>query len=77
MTKFKQSERKFRELQSLLEQQRSITAELNKYDDEMRREVEQGLRHERAVSDMIAQSEPTTPPEEYDAVPGRYRLLRY
>ena len=68
-----QSERRIRELQSLLEQQRSIAAELTKFDDETRREVEQGLVHERAVSDMIAQSEPTTPPEEYhDIVPSMY-----
>lgn len=67
---FEQSERKIRELHSLLEQQRTIAAELSKFDDETRREVEHGLRHERAVSDMIAQSEPTTPPEEYDSVPS-------
>lgn len=67
----RQSERKIRELHSLLEQQRNIAAELSKFDDETRREVEHGLRHERAVSDMIAQSEPTTPPEEYDSVPSR------
>lgn len=66
-----QSERKIRHIEQLLEQQRTIAAELEQIDDETRREVEQGLRHERAVSDMIAQSEPTTPPSEYqDKVPG-------
>ena len=64
-------------MQILLEQQRTITAELNKFDDETRREAEHGLRHERAVSDMIAQSEPTTPPEEYDLVPSACSPLEY
>lgn len=72
---YEQSERKIRELHNLLEQQRTIAAELSKFDDETRREVEHGLRHERAVSDMIAQSEPTTPPEEYDSVPSAYHPL--
>lgn len=63
----KQSERRIRHIEGLLEQQRRIAAELEQVDDETRREVEQGLVHERAVTQMIAQSEPTTPPEYQDA----------
>lgn len=77
VTNYEQSERKARELQTLLEQQRNLAAEIDKFDPETRRNVEEGLRHERAVSDMIAQSEPTTPPEEYqDSVPSMYPLPR-
>lgn len=66
------SERKIRHIEVLLEQQRRIAAELEQVDNETRLEVEEGLRHERAVSQMIAQSEPTTPPEYHDAFPGQY-----
>ncbi len=55
-----------RQIEMLLEQQRRIAAELDQVDEPTLREVEQGLRHERAVSQMIAQSEPTTPPEYQD-----------
>lgn len=65
-----QSERRIRQIESLLEQQRRINAELEQVDDDTRREVEEGLRHERAVTQMIAQSEPTTPPEYQDAFPS-------
>ena len=67
-----QSERRIRHIETLLEQQRRIAAELEQVDDETRREVEQGLRHERAVTQMIAQSELTTPPEYQDGFPGTY-----
>jgi len=60
-----------------LEQQRSIEAELEKIDNETRREVEQGLRHERAVSDIISQSEPTSPPSEAaDVVPSEFHATQ-
>ena len=62
-----QSERRMRHIENLLEQQRRIAAELEQVDGATRREVEDGLRHERAVTQMIAQSEPTTPPEYQDA----------
>ena len=62
-----QSERRIRHIESLLEQQRRIAAELEQVDDQTRRDVEDGLRHERAVTQMIAQSEPTTPPEYQDS----------
>lgn len=65
-----QSERRIRHIESLLEQQRRIAAELEQVDDQTRREVEDGLRHERAVTQMIAQSEPTTPPEYQDGFQG-------
>ena len=62
-----QSERKIRRIEGLLEQQRRIEAELEQVDRDTRREVEEGLRHERSVTQMIAQSEPTTPPEYQDS----------
>jgi hypothetical protein len=65
-----QSERKIRHIEGLLEQQRRIAAELEQVDDQTRREVEEGLRHEHSISHMIAQSEPTTPPEYHDAFPS-------
>ena len=65
-----QSDRKIRHIENLLEQQRRITAQLEQVDDETRREVEDGLRHEHAVNQMMAQSEPTTPPEYQDAFPS-------
>ena len=69
-----QSERRIRHIEGLLEQQRRIAAELEQVDDTTRREVEEGLRHERAVSQMMAQSEPTTPPEYQDGFPSMYNL---
>ena len=65
-----QSERNIRRAGDLLEQQRRINAELEQIDTETRREAEEGLRHERSVTQMIAQSEPTTPPEYQDTFPS-------
>lgn len=70
-----QSERRIRHIEGLLEQQRKIAAELEQVDHETRLEVEEGLRHERAVTQMIAQSEPTTPPEYQNTLPSTYKLL--
>jgi hypothetical protein len=70
-----QSERSIRRAGDLLEQQRRIAAELEQIDTETRREAEEGLRHERAVTQMIAQSEPTTPPEYQNTFPSVYRCL--
>lgn len=70
-----QSERRIRRIEALLEEQRRIATELDQVDDETRREVEQTLRHEHAVTQMIAQSEPTTPPEYQDAFPSKFHLL--
>ena len=61
------SDRRIKHIETLLEQQRRITAELEAVDDETRREVEEGLRHERTITQMIAQSEPTTPPDYQDS----------
>ncbi|KAK3701582.1 hypothetical protein LTR37_015436 [Vermiconidia calcicola] len=72
------SDRRIKHIETLLEQQRRITAELEAVDDETRREVEEGLRHERTITQMIAQSEPTTPPDYQDSFtssvsrPNRY-----
>ena len=65
-----QSERKIRHIENLLEQQRRINAELEQVDNDTRREVEEGLRHERAVTEFMAQSEPTTPPEFQEPLPA-------
>lgn len=67
---FHQGERRIRQLEDLLAQQRRLAAELEKFDPETRAEVEQGLLHERSVHQMIAQSEPTTPPEYQDVFPS-------
>lgn len=64
-----QSEQKSRFYESLLAEQRRIQAYIEQIDPETRREVDENLRHEHAVSQMIAQSEPTTPPDFGDAFP--------
>ena len=67
-----QSERRIRHIEALLEQQRKIAAELEQVDNETRREVEETLRHERDVDHLMAQSEPTTPPEYHDTFSGMH-----
>lgn len=69
---FEQSERRIRHIEGLLEQQRRIAAELEQVDDQTRRDIEETLRHERSVNQMMAQSEPTTPPEYQDAFASMY-----
>ncbi|QIX02290.1 hypothetical protein AMS68_007807 [Peltaster fructicola] len=68
----KQSEQKSRFYESLLAEQRRIQAYIEQIDPETRREVDENLRHEHAVSQMIAQSEPTTPPDYSDAFPSAF-----
>ena len=65
-----QSEQKYRHYEQLLAEQRRIQAFIAEVDPETRREVDDQRRHEDAVSQMIAQSEPTTPPEYADAFPS-------
>jgi hypothetical protein len=63
MTDIQQSERAARHYETLLQAQRKIQEELEKVDAETRREVDENLRHEQSVTQLFAQSEPTTPPE--------------
>lgn len=51
-------------------EQRRIQAFIAEVDPDTRREVDDHMRHEDAVAQMIAQSEPTTPPEYADAFPS-------
>jgi len=64
------SEQKYRHYEQLLAEQRRIQAFIAEVDPDTRREVDDHRRHEDAVSQMIAQSEPTTPPEYADAFPS-------
>ncbi|EGP90362.1 unnamed protein product [Zymoseptoria tritici ST99CH_1A5] len=57
------SERAARHYENLLEAQRKIQEELDKVDVDTRREVDENIRHEQSVTQLFAQSEPTTPPE--------------
>ena len=72
---YEQSERRIRHIETLIEQQRRIAAELDQVDDETKRNIEEGLRHERDVTQMIAQSEPTTPPEYQDSFSSEFYSL--
>jgi len=67
---FSQSEQKYRHYEQLLAEQRRIQALVEQVDPELRKEVDENMRHEIAVSRMLAQSEPTTPPEYADAFPS-------
>nr|OQO30390.1 hypothetical protein B0A51_02350 [Rachicladosporium sp. CCFEE 5018] len=64
------AEREYRHYEQLLAEQRRIQAFIEQVDPDTRREVEDNMRHEHAVAQMIAQSEPTTPPEYADAFPS-------
>ncbi|KAF7186066.1 Pumilio domain-containing protein C6G9.14 [Pseudocercospora fuligena] len=73
------SERAARHYETLLQAQRKIEEELAKVDADTRREVDENLRHEQAVTQLFAQSEPTTPPEYHSVLasnnfsrPNRY-----
>ncbi|KAL1583038.1 hypothetical protein WHR41_08483 [Cladosporium halotolerans] len=69
-SKISPSEQKYRHYEQLLAEQRRIQAFIAEVDPETRREVDDHRRHEDAVAQMIAQSEPTTPPEYADAFPS-------
>lgn len=71
------SERAARHYENLLQAQRKIQEELEKVDAETRREVDENIRHEHSVTQLFAQSEPTTPPE-YHVYPNNFpRTNRY
>lgn len=65
-----QSERAARHYETLLQAQRKIQEELEKVDADTRREVDENIRHEHSVTQLFAQSEPTTPPEYQNAFPN-------
>lgn len=74
---YRQSERAARHYEQLLQAQRKIQEELEKVDVNTRREVDENIRHEQSVTQLFAQSEPTTPPE-YNAFPSAFsRPNRY
>jgi len=64
------SEQKYRHYEQLLAEQRRIQAFIEQVDPDLRREVDENRRHEHTISEMLAQSEPTTPPEYADAFPS-------
>ncbi|USW49507.1 Putative armadillo-like helical, pumilio domain-containing protein [Septoria linicola] len=72
------SERAARHYETLLQAQRKIQEELEKVDAETRREVDENIRHEQSVTQLFAQSEPTTPPEYQNAFSNNFsRPNRY
>ncbi|KAM3423428.1 hypothetical protein BST61_g861 [Cercospora zeina] len=72
------SERAARHYETLLQAQRRIQEELEKVDAETRREVDENIRHEQSVTQLFAQSEPTTPPEYQTAFANNFsRPNRY
>lgn len=78
LTTYSQSERAARHYENLLQAQRKIQEELEKVDAETRREVDENIRHEQAVTQLFAQSEPTTPPEYHNGFANNFsRPNRY
>lgn len=71
-----QSETAARAYETLLLKQRELQAQLAQFHPETRREVENGLRHEEAITQML--SEPADPPEYGGAFPNAFsRPNRY
>nr|POF17720.1 pumilio domain-containing protein c6g9.14 [Quercus suber] len=72
------SESAVRRYETLLAAQRELQRELDKVDPETRREVEEGLRHEDSITQMMASSEPASPPGYGNAFPSAFsRPNRY
>ncbi|GAB1740627.1 hypothetical protein NU219Hw_g5721t1 [Hortaea werneckii] len=72
------SESTARAYEALLNKQREIQAQLANFDSETKRSVEEGWRHSEAISQMIASSEPASPPEYANAFPNAFsRPSRY
>jgi hypothetical protein len=69
-TNISQSERKARQYEELLAQQRRIQAQMAMIDPETRREVDEHQRLEQDITMFTAghMSEPTTPPEHYNSL---------
>jgi len=63
--------------EALLQQQRQIQEELDRIDPDTRRDLDENIRHEQAVTQLIAQSEPSTPPEYHKAFSSFSRSSRY
>lgn len=66
------SESQFQRYENLLAVQRKLQAELEAFDPSIRREVENGLRHEESIAQMMASSEPASPPEYGNAFPTSF-----
>ncbi|KAF2722024.1 ARM repeat-containing protein [Polychaeton citri CBS 116435] len=64
------SERAADKYERLLAEQRRLQQQIDSIDPAARREVDEGLRHEATITQMMAQSEPTTPPEMADGFPS-------
>lgn len=67
-----QSESAVRRYEGLLAAQRELQRQLDSIDPETRREVEAGHRHEESISQMMASSEPASPPEYATAFPSAF-----
>lgn len=70
MTNAQQSEKKARQYEELLAQQRRIQAQMAMIDPELRREVDEHQRLEQDITMFTTghQSEPNTPPEYYKTI---------
>ncbi|KAF2772259.1 hypothetical protein EJ03DRAFT_200445 [Teratosphaeria nubilosa] len=66
------SELAARQYEVLLARQRALQAEIDSFDPETRRDVEAGLRHEDAITQMLASSEPASPPDYGNAFPTAF-----
>lgn len=58
-----QSETAARTYEMLLAKQRELQAQIDSFDPQTRLEVEENLRHEKAITQMMAASEPASPPD--------------
>lgn len=66
-----QVDRRSRQIEDVIQLQRRLNAQMEQLDADAQREIEASIRHETAVNKLMAQSEPTTPPEYQDAFPSR------
>ena len=64
-----QVDHRSKQIEDVIQLQRRLNAQMEQLDAEAHREIEASIRHETAVNKLMAQSEPTTPPEYQDAFP--------
>lgn len=67
-----QVDRRSRQIEDVIQLQRRLNAQMEQLDADAQREIEASIRHETAVNQLMAQSEPTTPPEYQDAFPSMF-----
>ena len=67
-----QVDRRSRQIEDVIQLQRRLNAQMEQLDVDAQREIEASIRHETAVNQLMAQSEPTTPPEYHDAFPSMF-----